>query len=164
MDPITAAALAALAGGLGGEAGRQAWQGLTALVRRPFGRAATEEAEGGGAPRVSSGELEVSALEEDPADPVRAQALATALGVRAALDGEFRGLLDEWWQRARAGSAGGDVHNSFSGSSQNGQVLQGRDFSGLTFNMTRTTPSPPSPSSPSPSSDPAETETETERR
>lgn len=29
MDPITAAALAALAGGLGGEAGRQAWQGLT---------------------------------------------------------------------------------------------------------------------------------------
>lgn len=141
MDPITAAALAALAGGLGGEAGRQAWQGLTALVRRPFGRAATERTQDDGTPQVSSGELEVAALAEDPADPMRAQALATALGVRAALDGEFRVLLDEWWQRAQASSSGGDVHNSISGGTQNGPVLQGRDFSSLTFNMTRTTAS-----------------------
>ncbi|MEU5578702.1 hypothetical protein ABZ791_21660 [Streptomyces huasconensis] len=140
MDPITAAALAALAGGLGGEAGRQAWQGLTALVRRPFGRAAAEGTEDGGAPQVGSGELEVAALAENPGDPVRAQALATALGVRAALDGEFRRHLEEWWQRAQAGSGGGNVHNSISGGTQNGPVLQGRDFSSLTFNMTRTTP------------------------
>ncbi|MGA4850270.1 hypothetical protein ACOBQB_30000 [Streptomyces sp. G5(2025)] len=138
MDPITAAALAALAGSIGGEAGRQAWQGLTALVRRPFGRATAEGTEDGGARPVSSGELEVAALAGDPADPVRAQALATALGVRAALDGEFRASLDEWWQRVQAGSAGGDVHNSISGGTQNGPVLQGRDFSALTFNMTRT--------------------------
>ncbi|WP_435845975.1 hypothetical protein [Streptomyces huasconensis] len=71
---------------------------------------------------------------------MRAQALATALGVRAALDGEFRGQLEEWWQRAQAGSGGGNVHNSVSGGAQNGPVLQGRDFSALTFNMTRTTP------------------------
>ncbi|ODA69390.1 hypothetical protein [Streptomyces sp. AVP053U2] len=141
MDPITAAALAALAGGLGGEAGRQAWQGLTALVRRPFGRAATQGTQGDGTPQVSSGELEVAALAGDPTDPMRAQALATALGVRAALDGEFRVLLDEWWQRAQASYSGGDVHNSISGGTQNGPVLQGRDFSSLTFNMTRTTAS-----------------------
>ncbi|MET8498862.1 hypothetical protein ACFUJX_04440 [Streptomyces rubiginosohelvolus] len=138
MDPITAAALAALAGGLGGEAGRQAWQGLTALVRRPFGQATTQGTRNDGTPQVSSGELEVVALEGDPADPMRAQALATALGVRAALDGEFRSLLDEWWQRAQASSSS-DVHNTISGGTQNGPVLQGRDFSSLTFDMARTT-------------------------
>ncbi|MFI8368293.1 hypothetical protein [Streptomyces sp. NPDC085466] len=47
MDPITAGALAALAGGIGAEAGREAWLGLglAALVRRPFRRgAASDEA------------------------------------------------------------------------------------------------------------------------
>ncbi|MFE3553881.1 hypothetical protein ACFXKW_03290 [Streptomyces sp. NPDC059193] len=138
MDPITAAALAALAGGLGGEAGRHAWQGLTALVRRPFGRAATQGTDGSETPLISSGELEVAALEGEPADPMRAQALATALGVRAALDGEFRAQLDEWWQRAQSGSSGG-VHNNIGGNVESGAtVVQSRDISALTFNMTRT--------------------------
>ncbi|WP_405810839.1 hypothetical protein OG524_16590 [Streptomyces sp. NBC_01520] len=138
MDPITAAALAALAGSVGGEVGRQSWQGLTALVTRPFRRGTAQDAEPDGSSGISSGELEAADLENNPADPVRAQALATALGVRAALDGEFRGLLEEWWQQAGAGS-GGAVHNSISGGTQNGPVLQGRDFSSLTFNMTRDT-------------------------
>lgn len=138
MDPITAAALAALAGSAGGEAGRQAWQGLTALVRRPFQRGAAQDAEPDGSPGVSSGQLEIADLENNPADPVHAQALATALGVRAALDREFRVLLEEWWQHAQTGS-GSEVHNSISGGTQNGPVLQGRDFSSLTFNMTRDT-------------------------
>ncbi|MGW0791196.1 hypothetical protein ACWD04_23875 [Streptomyces sp. NPDC002911] len=130
MDPITAATLAALAGGLGGEAGRQVWQGLTTLVQRPFRRAETQGTRDDRTPQVSSGELEVAALEGDPADPMRAQALATALGVRAALDGEFRVLLDEWWQRAQAtSSGGGEVNNTISGGTQNGPVFQGRDFS-----------------------------------
>ncbi|MFJ8360322.1 hypothetical protein [Streptomyces sp. NPDC093984] len=141
MDPITATALTALASSLGSEAGRQTWQGLTALVRRPFERAATQGTQDDMTPQVSSGELEVAALAGDPSDPMRAQALATALGVRAALDGEFRVLLDEWWQRAQASSSGGEVHNSVSGGIQNGPVLQGRDFSSLTFNMTHTTAS-----------------------
>ncbi|MEK8143897.1 hypothetical protein NKH18_24015 [Streptomyces sp. M10(2022)] len=136
MDPITAAALAALAGSVGGEAGRQAWQGLTALVRRPFQRGAAQDSEPDGSPGASSGELEIADLENNPADPLRAQALATALGVRAALDGEFRALLEEWWQHAQTGS-GSEVHNSISGGTQNGPVLQGRDFSSITFNMTR---------------------------
>ncbi|AGS72314.1 hypothetical protein [Streptomyces collinus] len=138
MDPITAAALAALAGSLGSEAGRQVWQGLTALVRRPFGGASAQGTQDDGTLQVSSGELEAAALERDPANPMHAQALATCLGVRAALDGEFRGLLNEWWQQAQAISLRGDVQNSISGGTQNGPVLQGRDFSNLTFNMTRT--------------------------
>ncbi|WP_432106038.1 hypothetical protein [Streptomyces sp. bgisy091] len=139
MDPITAAALAALAGALGSEAGRQTWQGLTELVRRPFRHSAAQGAEQDGSPQISSGELEVTALEANPADPVPAQALATALGVRAALDREFRTLLDEWWQHAQT-SSGAEVHNSISGGTQNGPVLQGHDFSSLTFNLP---PAPP---------------------
>lgn len=134
MDPITVAALTALASGVGGDAGRQAWQGLAALVRRPFRGSSTDDA-GGVTSGISSGEPEVAELENDPADPLRAQALATALGVRAALDGEFRALLEEWWQSAQSGSSG-EVRNSISGGTQNGPVLQGRDFSSLTFNTT----------------------------
>ncbi|MEV8451451.1 hypothetical protein AB0467_02310 [Streptomyces sp. NPDC052095] len=133
MDPITAAGLAAMAGSLGGEAGRQAWQGLAALVRRPFRGAASAD---DGALQVSSGEPELSALAGDPDDPMRAQALATALGVRAALDVDFRALLDEWWQRAQDASPSVVVNNSFSGTSHGGPVLQGKDFSGTTFHTT----------------------------
>ncbi|MGW1813516.1 hypothetical protein ACWCQM_08075 [Streptomyces sp. NPDC002125] len=137
MDSITAAALAALAGSAGSEAGRQAWVGLTALVRRPFRRGPVPEPDEAGEPRVSTGELELAALQEDSTDPNRSQALATALHVRAALDEEFRLRLDEWWRRAQA--AGGEAHNSVSGGTQNGPVIQGRDFSDLTFHMTRDT-------------------------
>lgn len=134
MDPITAAALTALAGSVGGDAGRSAWQGLTALVRRPFRRGAPDDGLPDGVPGVSSGEPELTALAAQPGDPLRAQALATALGVRAALDGEFRALLEEWWQEARRG-AGDEIHNSISGGTQNGPVLQGRDFTSPTFRL-----------------------------
>lgn len=138
MDPITAATLAALAGGLSGEAGRQAWLGLTTLVRRPFQRGSAED----GAPQISSGEHEAAALECDPADPLRAQALATALGVRAALDGEFRALLEEWQRQQAAPTSGNVVHNNVSGQVPNGQVVQGQNFSSLTFNLTRAPAAP----------------------
>lgn len=136
MDPITAAALTALAGSLGGDAGRQAWQGLTALVTRPFRQGSSPDVPPEGSPGISSGELEVAELESNPADPQRAQALATAIGVRAALDGEFRALLEEWWHDAQSGS-GSEVHNSISGGTQNAPVIQGGDFYGLTFNMNK---------------------------
>ncbi|MEU6483734.1 hypothetical protein [Streptomyces sp. NPDC046887] len=130
MDPISAAALAALAGGLGGEAGRQAWQGLTTLVRRPFrrGEAGPDEAGPG------TGEIEVASLQEAPGEPMRAQALVTALGVRAALDAEFGSALATWWREAQAVDTGGQVHNEISGGRQE-TVVQGRDFSNLTFNV-----------------------------
>ncbi|MBV2357139.1 hypothetical protein KUM39_22645 [Streptomyces sp. J2-1] len=138
MDPITGAALAALAGSLGGEAGRSAWQGLTALVRRPFRRTGQEDAQlPDGLP---SGEPELTALQRDPANQAHAQALATALGVRAALDAEFRARLDEWWEQTRSTSID-VVENRVTGGTQ-GNVVQGRDFTGLTFNIG----GPPSPS------------------
>lgn len=139
MDPITAATLAALIGGVGTEAGRQTWQGLTELVRRPFRRGTAQD--GDTVPEISSGEREITELESAPADPLRAQALATALGVRAALDGEFRVLLEEWQRRAES-EPDAVVHNSVSGGTQNGPVIQGRDFSTLTFNITPNTSTP----------------------
>lgn len=138
MDPITAAALTALAGSIGGDAGRQTWQGLTALVRRPFRHGSSGDASPEGSPGISSGELEIAELESNPADPGRAQALATAIGVRAALDGEFRARLEDWWHDAQGGS-GGEVHNNISGGTQNGPVILGRDFSSLTFNQGKDT-------------------------
>ncbi|MFC8920403.1 hypothetical protein ACFT5C_32135 [Streptomyces sp. NPDC057116] len=140
MDPVAVGLLAALAGGAGGEAGRQAWAGLSALVRRPFGR------DGGGrAPAVGSGEAELVRLAEDPGDQGRAQSLSTALAVRAAVDEDFRARLAAWQERAALVRTGdGAVTNTISGGTQNGPVVQGRDFSGLTF----TTLPPPAPSPP----------------
>ncbi|MDT0385973.1 hypothetical protein [Streptomyces dubilierae] len=126
--------LLALAGGAGGEIGRQAWTGLTALVRRP----APALPDGSS---VSTGENELSALADDPADTDRAHALSTALAVRAALDVDFRDQLQQWTSQARAvASAAGNVHNSINGSTVHGSVIQsGRDV--------HSSP-PPSPSSP----------------
>jgi hypothetical protein len=134
MDPISVALLAALAGGLGGEAGQQAWQGLVALVRRPFRHA--EE--------VSSGEPELTALTQAPDDSARAHALSTALAVRAALDADFRQTLEEWRQLARrAAEQAGGVNNRIEGGSYQGPVIQGRDISGNTFTNPPLPPTPP---------------------
>ncbi|WP_328670634.1 hypothetical protein [Streptomyces sp. NBC_00328] len=136
MDPVSVGLLAALAGGAGGEVGRQVWAGLSALVRRPFGR------DGGGqAPVVSSGEAELVLLAADSGDQGRAQALSTALAVRAAVDEDFRTHLAAWQEQAKLVRTGdGAVTSTISGGTQNGPVLQGRDFSNLTF----TTPPPSS--------------------
>ncbi|WUH95243.1 hypothetical protein OG900_37205 [Streptomyces sp. NBC_00433] len=139
MDPVSVALLAALAGGAGGELGRQAWVGLTTLVRRPFRRGQDGSAQ---APAVSTGEAEVVRLQEAPGDLERAHILSTALAVRAAVDPEFSSELRLWHQQAKLVRTGdGDVHNVISGGNQYGQVLLGRDFSGLSF----TTASPPPP-------------------
>jgi len=133
MDPISAAALAALAGGVGGEAGRQAWTALSVLVQRPFRRG---EADGeAGALVMGSGEAELSALAQEPGELERAQRLSTVLAVRAVLNAEFRLALESWWEQAQLVRAGeGAVKNEVSGGRQYGPVVMGRDFSGLTIN------------------------------
>lgn len=139
MDPVSVGLLAALAGGAGGELGRQVWAALTALVRRPLRREGGEEA-----PAVSSGEAELARLEQDPADQRQAQALSTALAVRAALDADFRAGLEAWQQQAESVRTDDDtVHNTISGGTQYGPVLQGRDFSGLSFTTPPAAPSAP---------------------
>ncbi|MFF3431371.1 hypothetical protein [Streptomyces sp. NPDC002602] len=136
MDPISVGLLAALAGGVGGELGRQAWAGLSALVRSPFGSSAAQAVE------VSSGEPELTSLSEEPSDQSRAQALSTALAVRAAVDPDFRASLAAWQkQAALVGGGDGAVANSVIGGTHHGPILQGRDFTGLT--VTSTPPPPP---------------------
>jgi hypothetical protein len=137
MDPISVALLAALAGGVAGEVGRQSWTALSALVRRPF-RGGDGAA---GLPAVSSGEAELAALGQAPADEARAQTLSTALAVRAAVDPDFRAALQQWHAQAkRTGSGGGDVNSTILGGTYSGPVIAGRDFTGITFT---THPQPP---------------------
>ncbi|MFF4972692.1 hypothetical protein [Streptomyces sp. NPDC001083] len=139
MDPVSVGLLVALAGGAGGEVGRQVWAGLGALVRRPFRRDGS-----GQAPAVSSGEAELVRLAAEPGDQGRAQALSTALAVRAVVDEDFRTHLGAWQEQAKLVRTGdGAVTSTISGGTQNGPVLQGRDFSNLTF----TAPPPPPPPS-----------------
>lgn len=131
MDPISVALLSALVGGVGGEAGREAWAKLRVLVGRPFrGRGDVD------ASAISTGEVELARLEQAPTDPAPAQALGVALAVRAALDTEFRDGLQQWHEQAKLVRTGdGEVHNTVSGGTQNGPMLQGRDFSGISFTM-----------------------------
>ncbi|WP_262505012.1 hypothetical protein [Streptomyces sp. TRM68367] len=125
---MSVALLAALAGGAGGEAGRQAWAGLSSLVRRPFRR----QDDNSDTPAVSSGEAERARLTESPGDTARAQALSTALAVRAALDAEFHAGLQRWRDMAEPLDTG-NVQNVITGGSK-GPVIQGRDFSGININ------------------------------
>ncbi|MEW2625420.1 hypothetical protein [Streptomyces sp. NPDC048106] len=132
MDPVSVGLLTALAGGAGGELGRQAWAGLGELVRRPPRRGAAPD----GAPD-GSGAAEPARPARDPGDAAAARALSTALAERSAADAEFGELLRRWDESARRASrAGGDVHNSVSGGTHSAPVIQGRDFSGITFTGT----------------------------
>ena len=142
MDPVTiGAVLAAIVGGAGGALGSQVWAGVSALVRRPFRR---PHAAGDTTAQVPSGSAELAALEQAPADERRALALAEVLVARADSDGEFRQALEAWWEHASQIHISSDVANTISGGTQYGPVLQGRDFSGQTFNTTPPVP-PPAP-------------------
>ncbi|MFI6249816.1 hypothetical protein [Streptomyces sp. NPDC051016] len=142
MEPVSVALLAALAGGIGGEAGREAWQRLATLVRRPFRRdpATTSTAD----PVVRSAEPELAALTRAPEDPSAAQALSTALAVRAVLDAEFQHGLEEWLHTARRlVEAPSAVNNHISGGTYHAPVIQSGSISELTV-----TSSPPPPDRP----------------
>ncbi|MDN3264925.1 hypothetical protein QWJ26_35015 [Streptomyces sp. CSDS2] len=127
MDSISAELLVTMATGAAGEAGRQLWAALSGLVRRR--PAAGEE------PEPATGEVELASLAEAPHDVARALALSEVLAVRAERDPSFLAGLTRWHEQARRLETGqGDTSNSISGGTQNGPVLQGRDFSGITFN------------------------------
>ena len=131
MDPVTiGAVLAAIVGGAGGALGTQLWDGVSALVRRPFRRA---HAAGETTSALPSGSAELAALEQAPANEQRALALAKVLVARADADAGFREALTAWWEHASQFHIGGDVTNTISGGTFHGPMLQGRDFSGLTF-------------------------------
>jgi hypothetical protein len=138
MDPVTIGALlAAVAGGAGGAFGSQAWEEVTALVRRAFRNRSTSDSPSGG-----NGQAELAALARDPADEGLAVSLAEVLIARARADSEFARELAAWWKQAREISAEPNVANTVSGGTQHGPVLQGRDFTGLVFGSPAA-PSPP---------------------
>jgi hypothetical protein len=139
MDPVTVGAvLVAVATGVSGALGGQLWAGVVSLVRLPF-QGRKEPAGELAADR--SGEAELAALQGAQADQAKAVALAEVLLTRASADQEFEQALQEWWARAEpVRNKLGDVTNTISGGTQHGPVLQGRDFTNLTFGVT-----PPAP-------------------
>ncbi|MER7894624.1 hypothetical protein ABTX62_00290 [Streptomyces sp. NPDC096046] len=83
----------------------------------------------------------MAALGQAPDDQARARVLSATLAARTLLDPDFDAGLRQWHEEARLiPTEGGDVRNSISGGNQYGPVLQGRDFSGLSFS---TQPPPP---------------------
>ena len=146
MDPVTiGAVLLAVVSGAGSQLGTQLWEGVVALVRRPFHRKAATSGDAATAEMVPAGEAELAALQQAPGDQHRAVALAEVLLARSSADAEFRRALESWWQQAEPIRASiGNVTNTISGGTQHGPVLQGRDFSNITFGAAPATqPVPP---------------------
>jgi hypothetical protein len=143
VDPVTiGAVLAAVAGGAGGALGAQVWAGVSALVRRPFRH---HQAAGDAAAMLADGGAELVALGQVPAGDRQALAIALAevLVARAGADPGFRVALQGWWEQAGQIPAAGSVINTVSGGALYGPVLQGRDFTGLTFGTPAAPPVPP---------------------
>jgi hypothetical protein len=142
MDPITiGAVLLAIVSGAGTQLGTQLWEGVVSLVRRPFRHKAADD---NAAMVVPSGESELAAFQQAPGDRQKAVALAEALLARSGADEEFRRSLEGWWQQAEPIRANiGNVANTISGGTQYGPVLQGRDFSNVTFGAPPVTPPVP---------------------
>lgn len=132
MDPVTiGAVLLAIVSGASTQLGTQLWEGVVSLVRCPFRR---KSAISDAIAVVPSGKAELSALLQAPGDRQKALALAEALLARSGADDAFRQALESWWQQAQPIRADiGNVVNTISGGTQQGPVLQGRDFTGLTF-------------------------------
>ena len=91
----------------------------------------------------SDGATELAALQYALGDERRAVRLAKVLVNRAASDEEFAQALATWWETARQVIVSGDVTNTIHGGTQNGPVVQGRDFTGLTFTISPQPASPP---------------------
>jgi hypothetical protein len=147
MDPITlGAVLLAVVTGVSEALGSQLWAGVTSLIRRPLRRKTTP---GGNAAPVPSGEAELAALQQAPGDQQKAVALAEVLLARADADDGFRQALVSWWGQAEPVRASiGTVTNTISGGTQYGPVLQGRDFSNITFGGSPALPVRPNSGSP----------------
>ena len=148
MDPVTlGAVLLAVVTGASEALGGQLLERLSSLIKRPSRR----KAAAGGQVPVSSGEAELAVLRQEPGDQRTAVALAEVLLARASSDNEFGEALREWWAQAEPVRASlGDVTNTVSGGTQYGPVLQGRDFTNLTFGAP-ITPPPAPPGDPGPS-------------
>lgn len=142
MDPVTiGAVLLAVITGTSEALGAQLWAGMVSLVRRPLRR----KSAAGSDVAVVSGEAELAALQQAPDSQQEAVALAERLLARAATDEEFDQALNSWWEQAEPVRVriANTVMNTISGGTQQGPVLQGQNFSGITFGAAPPAPSPP---------------------
>jgi hypothetical protein len=130
VDPISLALLSALAGGLGGDAGKAVWSGLKELVALPFKQSGPAEP---GA--LSSAQGELVALERDPLNDEKAELLERVLRARADGDPTFAARLGRWQEQAsQIHLDNSSVNNSVTGGTQK-MVVQGRDFGSITFGI-----------------------------
>ncbi len=145
VDPVTlGAVLLAIVSGAAGELGSRLWEKVSALARAPFQHGGSGQPALGAPPVGGDGVAELAALAGSPKDGDLALALAHALVARAGADSEFGRALGQWWEQASQVRTGeGSVTNVISGGTQHGPVLQGRDFTGLTFGPT-SSPAKPS--------------------
>lgn len=145
MDAVTiGAVLLAIISGASEELSSLLWQGVISLVRRPFHRKAVGGSDAATTTMAPTGADELAALERAPADEQKAVALAEVLLGRARADEEFRLALEAWWEQAEPVRAdSGNVTNTISGGTQQGPVLQGRDFRNLTFGAASAAPPGP---------------------
>lgn len=119
MDPISASALTVVLSkvfeGTAGEAGKQAWSGLTSMVGRLFGRSSSQA---------------VKQVEGNAATPETIETLAEALTAEADSDTVLTAALREWMlDTERALDQSGNVSNTISGN-VHGSVVQARDIHG----------------------------------
>lgn len=115
MDPISLSMLVGLiTQSAAEEAGRNAWEAFTGLVRRAFGREQHAEA----------------ALEKaEEGDQDSTLDLAGRLVQSAATDPEIAELLRAWMAEAQQATPQGSVANTISGQARvSGGAVQGRDF------------------------------------
>ena len=148
MDPVTlAAVLVAVVTGASEALGGQLLTGLASLVRRPWRRKTPET----NPAALPPGQAELATLQQSPRDQQKAAELAQVLLARSDADTGFGQALRQWWDQAEPVRASlGDVTNTISGGTQSGPVLQGRDFTNLTFGASPAPPPvPPEGSGPS---------------
>jgi hypothetical protein len=145
MDAVTiGAVLLAVVSGAGGQLGVQLWEGAVSLVRRSSHRQVTASGDAAAAEVAPAGEAELAALQQAPGDQHKAMALAETLMARSVTDTEFRRALEIWWQQAEPIRASiGNIANTITGGTQHGPVLQGRDYSNITFGAASVTPPVP---------------------
>lgn len=129
VDPVSlgavTTAVTAAAGSVGTEAGRQAWESLTGLVRRAFGRGREEEGDSG-----------TLVLPLDPQDREQVQELSALIFGQARQDARFAAEYREWEEQAARLQVSVDnsrVTNTVSRSRVDGPLIQGRDLN-ITWN------------------------------
>lgn len=151
MDPVTlGAVLLAVVTGASEALGGHLWTGVVSLVRRPLRHRPAGDSE-----VAASGEAELAAFQQAPGDQQKAVVLAERLLARAADDAVFGQALQEWWRLAEpiCAQLGVRVTNTINGGIQIGPVLQGQDFTSITFGAPTAPPTVSQPYSPGPPND-----------